>query len=647
MDAQRVQRVDVLKRSGFVLLVSLGLGGSIDAKTPRRAGETAWSGDLEERLSVKGLENAELFSTTEIVFDESQWFALNEYGFFYYGTFSQNRKKVELTLSDSGQEGLREWLAVVAYLSSEGQYYSIDLHRATVKAKMVQRRHRHPEILLRIKAQFTIYVDGEMRKGNYRAKGFLTFKRFPPQTYDGPDPFFGDQWHLENTAQYSSAVSGEDANVVAAWNAGRKGRGVRIAIVDDGLEIRHEDLHANVAPGASYNYINGSPDPTGGWHGTSCAGVAAAVGNNSRGVTGAAPAAELVGYNLLTYFTSANEVDALTRDASVVSISSNSWGAPDDANLSPASRLFNDAIEYGLTRGRNGLGTVYVWAGGNGRLVNDNSNYEGRTNHRGVIAVGAVNEKGIQTFYSEPGANLWIAAPSSSEYLGITTVDRTGRLGYDAGWIRGDDPDYTDNFGGTSAAAPLVAGVVALILEANPALSWRDVRLILAESARQNDPGHPDWIENGAGHLVNHSYGFGVVDAGASVDLAARWRPVGPELTLESSLSSPNVELADGGANAVEDFITVDGSGIRHIEYVMVEFSTDHPFLTDLEITLTSPSGAVSVLAEGTIPVSTYQTPVTKFHFSTVPLPRRARRWYVETHGRRSSDLGRRPVEIL
>lgn len=427
------------------------------------------------------------------------------------------------------------------------------------------------------------------------------------------DPLFDDQWHLKNTGQAGGTV-GEDVNVENVWSAGIKGSDVRIAVVDDGLEIGHEDLKDNVVSGKSYDYVDEDTDPSdctgcteASWHGTNAAGVAAARDLNGVGVRGAAPRAGLVGYNYLMWPTFSNEADAMTRDAAEVHVSNNSWGPEDGTGqLAISDSVWRDAVETGLETGRQGHGIVYVWAAGNGAPV-DNSNYDGWANYRGVIAVAAVKDNGEKASYSEEGANIWISAPAG-EYCdthAITTTDRTDSDGYNNngtnayyGDIDYANGSYTKCFNGTSAATPLASGVIALILQANPNLGWRDVRLILAETARQNDPDDSDWTVNGAGYHINHKYGFGVIDAGAAVEKALSWTNVGTEVTYTTAISSPKLSIPDNDPTGVSDTITVSGSGITKIEFVQVTFSaSDHTYAGDLEIILTSPTGTESRLA--------------------------------------------------
>jgi len=432
------------------------------------------------------------------------------------------------------------------------------------------------------------------------------------------DPLFADQWDLQNTGQLG--FIGVDLNVVPVWSAGDKGEGVTVAVVDDGLEIAHPDLQANVVPGLSYNYTNGSNDPTGGEHGTAVAGIIAARDNNNLGGRGVAPRAGLVGYDAVADPTDANLEDAMVRNAPSIAVSNNSWGNPDGTGLlQNAPPGWQQVIDQGLGTGRGGLGTVYVWAAGNGATelgagvsatptTVDNANYDAFTNAHGVMAICSVDSAGNQGKwtsgplagypYSEPGANLWVCAPGGGQDEGITTTDRSGAAGYNDGNSANDyaDPDYTRNFEGTSAAAAMVSGVVALMLHANPNLSWRDVQIILAGSARMTDPADPDWHTNAAGYHYNPKYGFGLVDADAAVALAQRWTDVGPEVSYLSAASAPNVGIPDNSPTGVSNTITVSNSNISSLEWVQVTFTATSSAPRDLTVTLTH-QGTVSQLA--------------------------------------------------
>lgn len=472
-----------------------------------------------------------------------------------------------------------------------------------------------------------------------------------------PDPLFIHQWHLLNTSQVApagpTATSGEDIKVFPVWGATpvSKGAGVTIAIVDDGLEMAHEDLASNMAAnGLSHNYVTGSSDPTNdpsditSGHGTMCAGIAAARDSNGLGGSGVAPLATLVGYNMLQTQLDSDKADAMVRNATSVYVSSNSWGAPDGTGeLTSRTLSWQSAIDTGIKYGRGGnqttgaigKGTVYVWAAGNGanRVMglpvttacsngkcSDDSNYDGLANYRGVIAVGAVNAQGIQSSYSESGANLWVSAPGgeycATNELAITTTDRSGVLGINSGGVAGDYlgiPNYTKCMNGTSSATPTVSGVVALVLASNPNLTWRDVRILLAQTARKNDLQDPGWALTGgiAKYNFNHKYGFGVVDANAAVTTAKTWVNVGPELIYSTPIIPVNVVIADTTSTGIlgtpvpSQLNVTSFPTINSIEWVEVTLTINAApgpiansfYSGDFDIKLSSPSVTVSHLA--------------------------------------------------
>lgn len=405
------------------------------------------------------------------------------------------------------------------------------------------------------------------------------------------DTLFNQQWYLDNQGQ-TNGTAGEDLNLLTAWTQGHGSRDEIIAIVDDGVEIAHEDLQDNIINELCWDFIDNDNNPTSvdQTHGTWAAGIAAARGGNSLGITGVAPHAGLVGFRLLDGGESvSNQAEALTRNYHSIDIYSNSWGPADDAHLEGLDPLTEAALIDGVNNGRNGKGVIYVWAGGNGQARLDNSNYDGYANSPYTLAIAASTHTGIQAPYSENGANIWVNAPSSnsgSVNVITTNLQGTGNVA----------ENYTNNFGGTSAVTPQVAGVAALMLEQNPALGWRDVQRILAETAEKNDPQDSDWVENGAGLSINHKYGFGRVDAEAAVNAAKTWTLASPQLTTHASITLTDVIIPDNDATGISTTLNVHEN--LEIEYVELTFSSDHSYWGDLEIILTSPSGTQNVLAE-------------------------------------------------
>ncbi|MFB2921008.1 S8 family serine peptidase [Aerosakkonema funiforme] len=323
-------------------------------------------------------------------------------------------------------------------------------------------------------------------------------------------------------------------------------------------------------------------------HGTAVAGIAAASGNNSINGSGVAPLASLAGLRLVADAVTDEQIAmALTHKNQDIDIYNNSWKLQDWL-VKPA--LTMAAMKEGTNLGRRGLGNNYVFGAGNDEWTGGNVNYNGLANSRYAIAVAAIDHTGEQTIYSEPGAPLLVSAYSSGSGVGITTTDLMGNNGYSTG-------DYTNRFGGTSAAAPLVSGTIALMLEANPNLSWRDVQHILVRTAKQNDPSDLDWTTNGAGYHINHKYGFGAIDADAAVRLAKNWISAGDEVMVSSDLQNVLENIPDGDEQTgVTSTISINDD--ISVEKLEVLFDANHSDWSDLKLVLTSPDGTQSVLAD-------------------------------------------------
>jgi subtilisin-like proprotein convertase family protein len=426
------------------------------------------------------------------------------------------------------------------------------------------------------------------------------------------DPLFahdpgsaGYQWHLRNTGQ-NDATSGIDVKVVTAWD-NYKGTGVRIAIVDDGVALNHPDLTANADLANSYDFNDDDEDPSPGeddFHGTACAGVAAARGNNGEGGTGSAPEAKVAGLRLISApTTDAVEADAIAFKQDVIAIKSNSWGPFDTGyGTGGPGPLALAAIQSSATNGRGGKGSILLWAAGNGNGAGDDSNYDGWANQPEVIAVSAINDRGRPAWYSEPGANILVCAPSNGGNQGITTTDLVGEDGYneDGGLVEYPDfadTDYTNTFGGTSSATPTVAGVIALMLQANPNLTYRDVQEILVRTAEQNDEFNGGWTVNGAGFHFHHRYGAGLVDAAAACTMAATWTNVAARQTRVLTQTNLALPIPDADEDGISRTLTVPLADNLRLEHVTVKVKATHPSVGNLEWRLTSPSGVTSTLA--------------------------------------------------
>jgi proprotein convertase subtilisin/kexin type 2 len=406
----------------------------------------------------------------------------------------------------------------------------------------------------------------------------------------GSDPKLVEQWHLQNTAG-GNAV---DLRAIAAWTS-TKGENTRVAVVDDAIETIHADLAENVVPNGSFNFFGGSALPLPCFakdnHGTEVAGILAARDNNGIGVAGVAPRAKLVGFNALEAGTDQAIIDSMQRDNQLNHIFHNSWGSTDDGFQHAADSGWSNAIDQGIKTGRGGKGSIFVFAAGNGGNVEldnkalhvDNSNLDGYVNRIGVIAACALDDNGGRPFFSEFGVNQLVCAPAYGASRGVTTTSVQN--------------GYTSDFIGTSASAPMVSGVIALMLSVNPNLTWRDVPIILAQTARKTSLNDLFWDGTGTGKY-NPFFGFGIVDAEKAVAAAKAWVSVGDSSSLQSCnfSSNPNLLVRDEPALVTDQISVSANCAIRIIEYIDVSITSDHPYSADLRLKLISPSGTISQL---------------------------------------------------
>jgi Ca2+-binding RTX toxin-like protein len=408
------------------------------------------------------------------------------------------------------------------------------------------------------------------------------------------DLLFKDQWYLYNYDQ-SIGVRGVDLNVVNVWDD-YTGRGVVVGVIDDGFDYRHSDLNDNYDPNIDYDYNGKDEDPFGtssDTHGTAVAGIIAAE-RNGIGVVGVAHGAKITGFRA----TSISAVTNALRAVASFDVVNNSWGFSPDQTYKGFFDNFNNsefslagqALQNAVANGRNGLGTAIVFAAGNHRTVGENTNYHNFQNSRHVITVAAIKKDGNITSYSTPGASILVSA-FGSEPANIVTTDRTGTAGYTSG-------EYTSNFDGTSAAAPMVSGVVALMLEANPNLGYRDIQEILAYSARKTGSsssyksnGAKNW--NNKGLHVSHDYGFGLVDAHAAVRLAETWQKQSRFNNEQSySYGSSNLGLPIRDNSEISSTFILAAN--LDIDWVEVELNITHPHRGDLIVELISPSKKIT-----------------------------------------------------
>uniref|UniRef100_A0A3P9MLC7 Furin (paired basic amino acid cleaving enzyme) b n=1 Tax=Oryzias latipes TaxID=8090 RepID=A0A3P9MLC7_ORYLA len=413
-------------------------------------------------------------------------------------------------------------------------------------------------------------------------------KRKKRDIYEDPtDPDFPKQWYLSNPTH-------QDLNTKAAWAQGYTGRGVVVTILDDGIEKDHPDLISNYDPEASYDVNDGDADPQPRYtqrnenrHGTRCAGEVAAAANNGVCGVGVAYHAKIGGVRMLDgEVTDVVEARSLSLNSQHIHIYSASWGPEDDGkSLDGPAKLAKEAFIQGITKGRSGLGSIFVWASGNGGREQDSCNCDGYTNSIYTLSISSTTQSGSVPWYSEPCSST-LATTFSSGNPGekqIVTTDLRQKC--------------TDSHTGTSASAPLAAGIIALALEANMNLTWRDMQHLVV---RTSQPGHlsaADWKTNGVGRTVSHSYGYGLLDAAAMVGLAQNWTTVGPQhQCVHTMLAEPR----DIGNKLVFskslDACWGRPDYVSSLEHVQARLTLSHNQRGKLAVHLISPLGTRSTL---------------------------------------------------
>lgn len=476
---------------------------------------------------------------------------------------------------------------------------------------------------------------------------------------DGSDPLYPYAWHLNNTGQSvfakKAGTAGADLNMRVTESQGLTGKDILVLVSDDGVEDVHEDLSQNYKYGGvskdytkSYPYLanNSAPKGSTDTHGTAVAGLIAATRGNGTGARGVASGAKIVSANFLSEKVVQTSVTFLDQASGSYDIFNMSWGTTQNSIASPDNSFVNQ-LAYGVHWNRNHKGSLFVKAAGNDFFVKcqgasedddsinslciGNSNFDPDNSNPYMILTAALDAKGFATTYSSPGSNLWVSAPGGEfgdDSPAMVTTDRMGCnvgissktsksvLAFEKGSAQNPNCNYSVAFNGTSSAAPVLSGVVALLLEANPQLTWRDVKYILAKTAVPVDYtlvgsiAHPlnavlpsgavweqAWILNSAGFKFHNWYGFGKVNVDAAVALAKSYNYVFgtyTETNWTANRSGLTFNIPDNSSTGISDTLIVSDN--IKIEAVQLKLWITHPDISELAVELTSPSGAKSIL---------------------------------------------------
>ncbi|CAG2194546.1 FURIN [Mytilus edulis] len=458
------------------------------------------------------------------------------------------------------------------------------------------------------------------------------FRRVPKTS----DTEWSNLWHLNDDVSPSMKVN-------EAWNAGYTGSGIKIAILDDGLQTDHTDLDANVDTVNGYDYQSTDNDPTpdvaDDSHGTQVAGLIAAEKDNNECTVGIAYESTIIGVRILGTqgLTDSEEAQALNHHLSGVDIYSNSWGPPDGYGFSEPGTITKDAFLNGVTssmrnyvrscirvfidqQGRGGKGVIYTWASGNGETL-DNCNGDGYTNSIYTIGVTSV-EEGKNAWYSEVcAAALAATYGGSSDYRYLTSTTTSSGC-------------TSDGIQGTSYSTPIASGIIALALHANSALTWRDIQhmIVLTSSRNGFNDSYASWGKNGAGKEYSQVLGFGLMDAEAMVTQAANWTTVPTQQTCTTlTFTGSGSTSGENYKTDIRNISTTDCSSVAYLEHVTVDISFSYSgYRGESEFYLVSPSGTLSYLMHhrdgesdyfGTSGVTVSSWSITFYGTSIDPLP--------------------------
>lgn len=447
---------------------------------------------------------------------------------------------------------------------------------------------RHPNAAADPRVRFAARDAVDNRAYDFTPDDRLYFANVAQDGYHG-------QWHLRN-----EFVPGRDITVVPAWDRGSTGEGVTVGVLDDAVQSGHPDWGTNFTLADSWDFVDNdnipdSPDSSDP-HGTSVAGLIAARGGNNMGVTGVAPYAKMAGFRLGA--TLSHTVDATLYHSS----GSNTNIKLKNHSYSVIGSFIPNAGQVSALRTSSAAGTIHVYSAGNYRTTGQaDSTRMALQNDPESITVAAMNADGIAAAYSNYGACITITAPSSgTEGWGIATLDLLGDSGYNGMTVFGLPiyTDYTDEFGGTSAAAPIVTGALTLAKQAQPNLNRRLVKHLLARTAEKLDPTNADWVTNAAGIHFNRSYGFGLIQTDKLTALAPYYPAVSALTTEIVPTVNVNATLPDNTGQALTRTFVINST--TPLEEVQVNLYISILNGNHIGAILISPRGTIAPLMYST-----------------------------------------------
>ncbi|NWS14315.1 FURIN protein, partial [Pachyramphus minor] len=449
-----------------------------------------------------------------------------------------------------------------------GNYYHFR-HRGVVKRSLSPHQPWHSRLAREPQVQ---WLEQQVAKRRTKRDVFM----------EPTDPKFPQQWYLVSAGRqvcgHNSECEFGDAEkpLLVTWFGGTGGN---LSGVAGAVASAHP-----CTPCTPYEY---AVSCFGCRHGTRCAGEVAAVANNGICGVGVAYNARIGGVRMLDgEVTDAVEAHSLGLNPNHIHIYSASWGPEDDGKtVDGPARLAEEAFFRGVSQGRGGLGSIFVWASGNGGREHDSCNCDGYTNSIYTLSISSTTQYGNVPWYSEACSSTLATTYSSGNQneKQIVTTDLRQKC--------------TELHTGTSASAPLAAGIIALALEANKNLTWRDMQHLVVQTSKPAHLNANDWVTNGVGRKVSHSYGYGLLDAGAMVNLAKNWTTVGPQRKCVIDILTEPRDIGKRlEVRRKVDACLGKANYISRLEHAQARLTLSYNRRGDLAIHLVSPMGTRSTL---------------------------------------------------
>ena len=415
------------------------------------------------------------------------------------------------------------------------------------------------------------------------------------------DPLWNETWFLNPRKSINDPNGAQNGamNVMGAWIEGMTGYGIRVAHIDTGIDYNHPDLRYNYDSSISTNIYDPERDAFESSkennHGTNMAGLVGAAVNNSRCGVGIAYHCRIgmIKVNFSDYWSDATEAKMFSHGRERVDLYINGWG-PRKGHLDTVGPLAKQALQEGTIKGRGGKGNIFVLPAGNEGAYGSGCDYNGFANSIFTITINGAGQRGFKPYYGLQCSAVLTTTFTGGSYPSKDIV--TTNVG---GTCRKD-------FGGTSASVSIAGGIIALCLQANSNLTWRDVQYLVVLSSMPSPLNSKDanWITNGANKKFSRSFGFGLLNADMLVKQAKEWSLVEKQISCSFTYRNNESNLDE---NIIGQYLNKripvsfnpSSCDIIYLEHVVLTLTASTPKRGDIKIDLLSPMGTNLTVFDG------------------------------------------------